>query len=291
MQRLRRGIPLWAGPLLLVVEFLLAILLAVLLARIVWIVVDPGGAVSRVEPLGQYASPVLPVQAARTRAPDYGLLVSINPFDRAEGNAELAVPDAPETKLNLVLKGVRAMDDGGGAAMIRTPDNRTRIYRPGDTILEGVLLDRVFGDRVTLRKGGATEALLMRSAADRLSVLSSPENAGAVPEPFSSRAGNESPRQQPDSAASAFLMNLEINPVHRGQAFIGYEIGARGDAGLLVRAGLQPGDILLSVNGSSVNGIAPGDIVRQFSSGKPVRLRIERDGRVVEQNFSLPEKP
>ena len=274
-------------------ELALAVALAVLLARIAWLVIEPGGAVSRVETLGQYQASPSQTQASQTRSPDYDLLVSLNPFDRTGQDVEAIVPDAPETKLNLVLKGVRATADGGGSAMIQTPDNRMQIYRPGDAILEGVLLDRVFGDRIILRKDGATEALLMRSTLDRLSVLTGPDDAGNPPQPFtgtSDTAGAASPPKV-RSTADSFLMNLEINPVHRGQTFVGYEVGARADAGLLRDAGLEPGDIVLSINGRPVSGITPGDFAKEFSVSETIRLRIDRDGRIMDQKFSLPEKP
>ena len=243
-----------AGPLIRVAEICLVAVIALLLARLAWIAIEPGGAVMGAQPMGEVfrqspggTSPVL--------TGDMSLLTTLDPFNRAGEVADL-VQEAPETKLNLVLKGVRASADGTGVAMIVMPNNRLNTFAPGETILDGVVLDRVYGDRVTLRKDGQIEALLMSSGADRLSVLSSPEDAGTKV-PGTRSAGSD---DLISTTATDFLANLVIDPVHRGQDFVGYQISSRGNAALLERSGLKPGDIILSVDGVSIGSAGPGEL-------------------------------
>lgn len=281
---MRRGLVRFAGPVIVVAEVALVAGLAVLVAKIGWLVIVPGGAVSRPLPLVQSPRAVAD-QSRHALTGDQGLLVTTNPFGPvAETVADL--PEAPQTKLNLVLKGVRASANGTGVAMIVMPNNRLSTFAPGETILDGVVLDRIYGDRVTLRKDGRVEALLMASGADRLSVLSSPGDA--TPK-ISAGAGTSDPLIS--TTATDFLTNLVINPVHRGQDFIGYEIGNRGDADLLERSGLLSGDIIVAVDGISVGSSSPGELAMKLSSLKKVRLRIDRDGRQIDQTFTLPENP
>jgi general secretion pathway protein C len=281
---MRRGLVRFVGPAIVVAEVALVAGLAVLVAKIGWLVIEPGGAVSRPLPLVQ--SPrVAADQSRRALTGDQTLLVTTNPFAPvAETVADL--PEAPETKLNLVLKGVRASANGTGVAMIVMPNNRLSTFAPGETILDGVVLDRIYGDRVTLRKDGRVEALLMASGADRLSVLSSPGDVAPK-----ASAGPGASDTLISTTATDFLTNLVINPVHRGQDFIGYEIGNRGDADLLERSGLQSGDIIVAVDGISVGSSSPGELAMKLSSLKKVRLRIDRDGRQIDQTFTLPENP
>jgi general secretion pathway protein C len=149
------------------------------------------------------------------------------------------------------------------------------------------VLDRVYGNRVTLRKNGQIEALLMASGADRLAVLSSPGDTA----PKTSGARQKDDGELISTTASDFLTNLVINPVHRGQEFVGYEVGNRGDAALLEQSGLRSGDIILSVDGIPVGSTSPGDLAMKLSSLKKVRLRIDRDGQQIDQVFALPENP
>jgi general secretion pathway protein C len=277
VENIRRGLIRFIGPAIMVTEIALVAGLAFLMAKIAWLVIEPGGAVSGMEPLAQNARAETE-RVNRDLVGDMTLLVTSDPFSRsAEPVAD--IPEAPETKLNLVLKGVRASADGTGVAMIVMPNNRLSIFAPGETILDGVVLDRVYGDRVTLRKNGQIEALLMASGADRLSVLSSQS---------SSRGSEE---ELISTTATDFLTNLVINPVHRGQEFIGYEIGSRGDTALLERSGLRSGDIVLSVDGIPVGTTSPGELAMKLSSLRKVRLRVDRDGRQIDQVFTLPENP
>ena len=285
VENIRRGLVRFIGPAIMVTEVALVAGLAVLAAKTVWLVIEPGGAVSGIEPIAQNARAV-PEQNGRNLVGDMTLLVTSNPFSRV---AEPAgdVPEAPETKLNLVLKGVRASADGTGVAMIVMPNNRLSIFAPGESILDGVVLDRVYGDRVTLRKNGQIEALLMASGADRLSVLSSPGEAS----PKASVPGRDAEDELISTTATDFLANLVINPVHRGPEFVGYEIGSRGDPALLERSGLRAGDIVLSIDGVSVGATSPGELAMKLSSLRKVRLRVDRDGRQIDQIFTLPENP
>ena len=281
---MRRGLVRFVGPAILVLEIALVALLAIMVARIAWLVIEPGGAVSHSEPLVQ--SPHAATDQSRyALAGDPALLVRQNPF--AEGvEPVVEVPEAPETKLNLVLKGVRASADGTGVAMIVMPNNRLHLFAPGDTVLDGVVLDRVYGDRVTLRKNGQLEALLMASGADRLSVLTSPGEP-APPKAAAAEVDNGTV----STTATDFLTNLAINPVHRGQDFVGYEISSRSDEAMLQRSGLRSGDIVLAVNGIPVTSTPPGELAMRLASEKKLSMRIDRDGRQIDQTFTLPENP
>ncbi|MEZ6000861.1 type II secretion system protein N [Hyphomonas sp.] len=285
VENIRRGLLRFAGPSIMVTEVLLIAGLAVILAKIGWLIVEPGGAVLGQQPM-VLRSNVDGEPAGKTLVGDMTLLVTSNPFSLMAEPVE-DVQEAPETNLNLVLKGVRASADGTGVAMIVMPNNRLSIFAPGETILDGVVLDRVYGDRVTLRKDGQIEALLMSSGADRLSVLSSPGD----PEPRTSGSNAAGDDGLISTTASDFLANLAINPVHRGQDFVGYEISSRGDAALLELSGLKSGDIILSVDGVSIGATGPGELAMKLSSSRKVRLRIDRNGRQIDQIFTLPENP
>lgn len=269
-----------AGPALRIAETGMVVAFGLVCARLVWLVVDPGGAVS----------PNIPVRAASAPAgatemaveTDISRLMRENPF--GTGPSVIAdIPDAPETSLNLKLRGVRASSQkDDGIALITTPDNRTAAYTPGDAILDGVVLHRIYGDRVTLRKAGQIETLIMVGGAGLLSVLTVPGEE--APEAF---------RTTGDASAliarADLISNLTIDPVHREGAFIGYRIGTHGDTSVLTSAGLQPGDIVVGMDGGSITDMPPAELAKKFSRPEALRLRIDRDGRIVEQTL-VPEE-
>jgi general secretion pathway protein C len=273
----RRG----AGPALRVIEAALVVGLGLAGAKLAWLAIEPGGAVS----------PDIPVRAVAQQQEDVSAVITVdtsrliheNPFGAA--SAVIAdLPDAPETSLNLKLRGVRASsEEAGGIALITTPDNRTAAYAPGETILDGVTLHRIYGDRVTLRKGGQTEALMMDGGAGLLSVLTTP---GAPGQPIDAASEGATTARV---ARADLMSSITIDPVHRGQEFVGYRIGARGDAAAMVRAGLQPGDVVVGLDGADINNIPPAELARKFSDPNPVRLRIDRDGKTFDHTLAPEE--
>ncbi|CAN0453968.1 unnamed protein product, partial [Scytosiphon promiscuus] len=205
------------GPALRVIEVALVVGIGLATAKLIWLAVEPGGAVSPDIPVRSVVQP--PQGIATNISVDTSRLLHENPFGAA--SALVAdIPDAPETSLNLKLRGVRASsEEAGGIALITTPDNRTAAYSPGEAILEGGTLHRIYGDRVTLRKGGQTEALTMEGGAGLLSVLTTPGQPD--PESNNSATGSTSAR----IARADLMSSITIDPVHHGQEFVGYRIG------------------------------------------------------------------
>jgi general secretion pathway protein C len=116
--------------------------LAILATKIVWLVIVPGGAM-----LGQHC-PCRFRESAEEGSTRVSWWETCHFSSRRIRSPKWLRPvedvqEAPETKLNLVLKGVRASADGTGVAMIVMPNNRLSIFAPGETILDGVVLDRV----------------------------------------------------------------------------------------------------------------------------------------------------
>lgn len=273
----RRG----AGPTMRVFEAALVAGIGLAAARLVWLMVEPGGAVSPDVPVR--TADAQPRNVAASISVDTSRLVHENPFATTSG-VMAGIPDTPETSLNLILRGVRASsNEAGGIAFITTPDNRTATYAPGDVILDGVTLNRIHADRVTLRKGGQVEALLMEGGAGLLSVLTQP---GA-----SDPDASVPPASQDDAyiARADLVSTLTIDPVHRGRQFVGYRIDSREDNAALARAGLQPGDVVVGVDGAPVTGISPAVLVRKFSNSHEVRLQIDRAGTMIDHTLAPEE--
>jgi len=269
-----------ATPALRVVEASLVVGIGLCAARLVWLAVEPGGAVSPNIPVR--ASVQGPAAAVSTVSVDTSRLIHENPF--GSGTTIIAdMPDAPETSLNLRLRGVRASsEEAGGIAWITTPNNETAAYKPGEVILDGVTLHRIYADRVTLRKAGQTEALLMEGGAGLLSVLTEPGDEAA--------SGSLSSNTTTAKFVRADLVaSITIDPVHRGSDFVGYRIGTRGDEAPLIQAGLRAGDVVVGVDGTAITDVPPAELARKISNPAPVRLKIDRDGQTIDHTLAPEE--
>lgn len=118
--------------------------IALLLAKIFWILVTPVG------PFGRQVQGLQPASLAS--------LTAIDPFFRQ------AKPDAGSVVTGLPLKlfGTRLDDVTGlNSAIIATPDGLQSSYVVGETILPGVKLASVARDGVTIDRGGALERLFL----------------------------------------------------------------------------------------------------------------------------------
>lgn len=279
-------------PLRLAVEFILIVVLALLAARLIWIIASPSDSVATYteRPL---PSPMRSAGSTLAISTDRTVLINQNPFD--QGEEEIIVQDVPETSLNLQLDGLRMSTEGGGAgnAVIRTPDGTGSNYRVGDQILPGVTLERILSDRVIINRDGADETLMLGGRGAGLSVISDDSrvvsDAGSVG--ASANAGGEATTPSELSGRLAgpeeLFGAINAGPVMTNGSVSGYRLNPTGSADIMRRAGLEPGDVLLQINGTSVSNLDMSDVIDRISSMQTVMLELNRNGspRTVRLSF------
>ncbi|MGA1344246.1 MAG: type II secretion system protein N [Hyphomonas sp.] len=259
------------------------------LGRVFWLLVEPGGAGARplafAAPSGSAGAP------ADSLRPDLMSLARSNRFGSGAAGAPV-IPNAPETRLNLKLKGVRAVPDTARSgdtadtsiAIIQTPDQSALTYRPGDLIIEGVTLERILPDRVLIIKGGALETLMMESSASALSVLSLPgQPPRTAGQPL--QGGPASPQ---GGQAARLLAGVDFEPVQSGASLTGYRIRSRGNEAGLAALGLQAGDGIVEIAGNRVGSAAGQDLFAELGSASQLDLTVERGGTLQSVTLSLP---
>ncbi|RVT93850.1 type II secretion system protein N [Sphingomonas crocodyli] len=187
---------------------------------------------------------------------------AFDPFFRLNGGGPSVI-----TPLDLSLHGVRAdQASGRGSAIIGLPDGTQNSYAVGEEILPGVKLTAVDFDSVTIDRAGAPEKIYL----DQSQEASAP---GAMPVPAAP------PAAPVPSGAASLMADLSLSPRIDGGRITGYLIQQQGDGRALAAAGLQPGDILTSINGVSVSD--PGATTRFAEStqaGTPVTVVVVRNG-------------
>lgn len=225
---------------------LLVVLLALQCARLFWAVFAPIG------PLGDWRPAAIQhdVRAASQA-------ISFDPFFRLQPEGDSAVV----TSLSLKLFGVRVDSASGrGSAIIETPDGVQSSYAVGDEIMPGVTLSRVAFDNVTIDRSGVSEQIFL-------------DQSVAAP-----IAQTSEPPKNADANGSTLLANsVEITPKLEGGKVVGMALNPKGDGTLFKSAGLEPGDVLVAVNGKPVG---EGEDIRSIlASGGSASLEIERGGR------------
>tara|TARA_R110000787_G_scaffold44164_4_gene108368 strand:- start:32811 stop:33707 length:897 start_codon:yes stop_codon:yes gene_type:complete len=277
----------------ILLDIALVALLGLLVARILWIVIDRSGAVSR--PLPQFVISQSGSANAGVPRGDTTILTRVNHFQRSEtsGSGGALVPSAPPTTLNLKLKGVRSVTGDSGnssagasaVAIIQMSDKQARSFAPGDTIIDGVTLDRVLPDRVLIRKGGGLETLMMESNADTLAVLSLPGQEGMI-------QGEQRPgvvESRPATVDRALLASLNVAPVLEDGNLVGYRLTSSASAAALNGTGIESGDILTTLDGTPVKDIDIQSLTERLARAPEISMIVKRGNADVPVTLRFPE--
>ena len=210
---------------------------------------------------------------------------------------------APETRLNLELQGVFTNNNPDlSSAIIAERGKNGELFGIGDRVPGNAFLHAVEQNHVLIKRGTRLEKLLFPK--QRLNITSanqrSTSSRGASKARSSTRTirpsgGTSTPSGGSGvSAASAagnssrdkMLRNPEqairdfgFEPVAPGRAS-GYRVGTNASNSAVASAGLQPGDVVISVNGMPV-GVAMNDarLFDQVRSAGRARVEVEREGR------------
>ncbi len=230
--------------------WLLAVLLVLQCVRLFYTIVTP------VSPVGKWHS-AKPL-AAITGAPGF------DPFFRTSGGA---APTAAVTSLALKLFGTRVdYTSGRGSAIIATPDGVQSSFAVGDDIMPGVKLKEVGGDFVVIDRGGTAEQLFLDQSTP--APVAAP---GGVTPPATTAA--------PATGVQAVLDAVSVQPRMSGSEMSGLILTPNGDGAAFKAAGLEPGDILLAVDGKRVDAIT--DLPSLPAGGSGPVLQVERAGRTI----------
>ena len=220
---------------------------------------------------------------ARAMPADNRILRSFDPFQRDSAGAATAVADAPETSLDLKLYGVRAgAGPNTGSAVLATPDDRQQTFSAGQTVFQDVRLIAIYPDRVLLERGDGRQESLYLSPDQRRrrqETAASPDTA--VP-----------PADSPDLSSPAAIMGaLSLQPALVDGRIQGLRIGESANATLLQRNGLKAGDVLVEIEGRSLDSIGRLDsVAASLRDADSVTLTIMRDGQKRRLTLDLNRK-
>ena len=182
----------------------------------------------------------------------------------------------------LVLHGLRGGDRP--SAILAGPDGVQRAWPVGSEPASGVVLERVAGDHVVLRRGGGTVRLELTARAGttaRVTPAAPPRGA-----PASTTNAAATTVARPPGPAPAPAPAAEVSAASPAAA-TGYRLGAEADRLPLRLAGLKPGDEILSINGQPV-GEDPASLRERLAGQTRFELRYRRDGRIHTATVGLP---
>lgn len=285
----------WSRPLVGVATVVLVVILGWMAAGLTWLILEPdsrltrdAGAIQTPQATGGTGA----AEAAREDAESgFARAARVALFGQPQVREEVPVT-APETRLRLRLLGVSSTAGDDGIAVISVNNNPAALYRPGDSIGDGMAtVRRVEPHQVILERDGRFEALRLPRGEDlrgegvadgsRRQGADSRPDRGEEPAP---RISRERWMRNPQQLAEV----VQAEPVMRDGRLHGIRIAPRRNQREFARAGLRPGDIVTSIDGQSVGGIAdPQSLVESLQGSRQINLVVERDGNTIPLTIEL----
>lgn len=248
-----------------ITEIVLLSLLAMQGARLLFVAITPVGPVGAwrvADNMGAGASPAI-----------FGMF---DPFFRLSQSGGPVVV----TALNITLYGIRAdQASGRGSAIIGLPDGTQASYAVGEEIMPGVTLKSVAFDSVTIDRGGTSEQVYL-DMSQPAAIAAPTGNPSAIMSPLATPV--PPPVTGGTTGASALAAETQVTPRMDRGVVTGFTLQPRGGGQAFGAAGFQPGDTVVSVNGTRVTSSGDADrLQQQMSQGGEIAVEVERGGRVV----------
>jgi len=264
----------------IVVAWVLIVAIAWHGAQLIWAVL-PG------EPEYDWTRPPQPATSTLTpptRDVDFRAVAEAHLFGEAGKEPEPVVTAtaAPDTRMNLKLKGTIAADDETMAhAIITDSSGKSKVYFVDDGVAGGTSLHEVYVDRVILKRGAALETLRLPKKSQ---ALGRPLSQAVADDSHggSRRARNSSIRDMVESRPAAFTEIVRPQPYMPNGQLKGYRVYPGRDRRTFAALGLRPGDLVTDINGQPLNDIQSGmEVFRALGDATEVTVTVERNGSAM----------
>ncbi len=214
-------------------------------------------------------------------------------FGRYQTKANKVITqNAPETRLNLVLKGVLAAVPMKNASAIIAMGRRGKedIYGIGDRVSSATVRE-IHADHIILERAGRLETLRLPK---------DPKSAGFIKSGRSKSANFRSRPSTPGQVLSDIRRKIMKNPTSFGRYAIpipynengklrGYRLQPQKDRALFDQVGLDPKDIIININGISLNNPSNGlKALSALQKAKQVNITVLRNGNEIPLSFEIP---
>ena len=272
------------------ITLLLVVGCSYLLSQITWALIPDDNSALPMQ--SQRAQPT----TAQQQRTDYSHISQAHLFGIYQQSA--ATPqaqDAPETRLNLVLKGVLAAEPMSKASVIISlgKNGKEDIYSIGDQVASATLKE-IYADRVILQRSGQLETLRMPDEYNDDFITSSPSSQ------LLDEGDTQIDTSSPGAALSDIRQEILKNPTSFGKyaipvpykqngRIIGYRLRPQGDRTLFDVVGLDPNDVIVAVNGVQLDDPAEGlKALRELQSASQVNITVLRNGAEMPLQFDIP---
>ncbi|MFT5033353.1 MAG: general secretion pathway protein C [Bacteroidia bacterium] len=205
---------------------------------------------------------------------------------KAAANAPLSAEVVKRTNLRINLLGVVVGGDGGVA--ILKHDGKEYAYKVGDKldVREDITLVTVASDYAIIARAGGNEKIELDRPAlaglrdNEIKVMSRPGMSSTIVnlnDPSIRRLIGD-PKQTLNTNPLRLTRYISAEPRVEGGKTIGFSVQPGRDKRLFGQLGLQPGDVVVSINSQRVGEAAVSDLLNSVNNSQSVEVEILRNG-------------
>jgi len=256
---------------------LVVIAIAWQLVQLTWMILDQTSEAAVIRPAA-----VVPPPMPTSNATDIQAVINAHLFGVAQAEPESRPEDAPPIQSNLVLAGLWTdeNDPKQGYAMIGESPATVKTFAVGATVRPGITLYAVYVDRAILDTGGKLESLVLPRTATPDTAFTPPGGLSAST-PGDDLAGNL--RRIAETNPSVFAEIVRPQPVFANGVQRGYRVYPGRNRQQFAKLGLEPGDLILTINGTPLDDPQRGmEIFNTMGTSDQVSVTVERGGQMQE---------
>ena len=197
---------------------------------------------------------------------------------------------APETKLNLVLRGVIAADPMklSHAIIARGKKGKEEVYAVGEKMPGGITIESIYPDHVILNRGGRLETLQLIKDEDVGKITTAKKGGGFLP-PGTAAEQLVSVREQILQNPTSFGDYAIPVVVKQKGKQIGYRLQPQQKGTeLMQQVGLKANDVITEINGIKLDNPQNSlGALSQLRSASSVSITVMRNGTKVPLSIQL----
>lgn len=207
-----------------------------------------------------------------------------------EKSPKVVVEDVKDSRLDVTLVGVIDMP-GSGVAFIKR-SNKTSVVFEGGEIVANVFLVEVFPTEVVIDNNGVQEKLSL--ARDKNTLLIKEGESGVAVEPsgrslsYSSSSALSEIGSVLKKSPMSIAKFIRFKPINKAGKLVGVKLWSKTDKKLFRELGFKEGDLLVRVNGESIDLLASNPALWQkFLKESQFELIVDRNGQQYDISVDL----
>ncbi|CAG21753.1 type II secretion system protein GspC [Photobacterium profundum] len=276
--------PLSAKTLTQITTWLLIVMLAWILGRLIWSFIQP------VDNLAPWQMKVASVSGGNTSSFQVSDVLAMNLFGQYQQNAPVikqqpVKQDAPQTSLNLTLVGVVASNRAETTLAVITNRGKQNTYGLNEAI-DGTraTLQAVYVDRVIIRNSGRDETLMLDGVKFGQSQSQQPARSKSKPvDTVKAASSSELDQIKKDilEKPQNLFTYIRLSQVKRDNELVGYRVNPGKDRVLFDAVGLKANDLAVSLNGNDLTDpTVMAKLWTELSEATDFTLTVEREGQL-----------